>query len=196
MCHCAKRLHGSRVAPPSRRRRRPCRASRPGLSSHRRASATSASASPARKERGPSSPTEASRTRRTFSKTSLKTSAHEAFVASWRASLPTMEPNERAVAHRASCAEGRRKANGKRRKRAVRSRTRTFVSLFCLPRSAFGLSSSRSSASRRRPRAASAACVSLVIHQYWHQPDCLVRTVEPWPKETVPPPRQAYEGRL
>jgi hypothetical protein len=54
-----------------------------------------------------------------------------------------------------------------------------FLSLFCLPHeSAFGLSASRSSASRRRALlAASAAALRfLVIHQYWHQPDCLV----PW----------------
>ena len=111
-------------------------------SSHRRASATSASASPAD---GASEPDDGSLAdAEDVFEDAVEDDSYEAFVASWRASLPTMEPNERAEAHRASCAEGRRKANEKRRKRAVRSRTRTFFSLsfafhmkalsVCLPR--------------------------------------------------------------
>lgn len=97
-------------------------------SSHRRASATSASASPAD---GASEPDDGSLAdAEDVFEDAVEDDSYEAFVASWRASLPTMEPNERHEAHRASCAEGRRKANEKRRKRAVRSiLTLTFFSL-------------------------------------------------------------------
>ena len=94
-------------------------------SSHRRASGT-ASASPA--DGGSPGSSRASASPGDGSDADVKTSfedseydSYETFVASWRASLPTMEASERAEAHRASCAEGRRRANEKRRKRAVRS---------------------------------------------------------------------------
>jgi hypothetical protein len=98
-------------------------------SSHRRASATSASASPVIS--GASEPDDGSLAdAEDVFEDAVEDDSYEAFVKAWRASLPTMEPNERAEAHRASCAEGRRKANEKRRKRAVRSiLTLTFFSL-------------------------------------------------------------------
>ena len=94
--------------------------------SHRRKSATSASAStadgPSSRERA-SDPDYGSHADAVHAfEDDSEDDSYEAFVASWRASLPTMEPNERAEAHRESCAEGRRRANEKRRKRAVRSR--------------------------------------------------------------------------
>lgn len=97
------------------------------VSSHRRASATAASASPA--DGAPLGSSRASASLGDGSDADAEDlfedsedDSYEAFVASWRASLPTMEPHKRAEAHRASCAEGRRRANEKRRKRAVRSR--------------------------------------------------------------------------
>ena len=120
--------------------------------SHRRKSATSASASTAdgssSRERA-SDPDYGSHADAVHAfEDDSEDDSYEAFVASWRASLPTMEPNERAEAHRESCAEGRRRANEKRRKRAVRSRT-------SLPflRELTVSSSSRSSATRRAPPA-------------------------------------------
>lgn len=50
--------------------------------------------------------------------------SYDAFVANWRRELSDIvaEPNARKDAHKASCAEGRRAANEKRKKRAVRHR--------------------------------------------------------------------------
>jgi hypothetical protein len=152
--------------------------------SHRRKSATSASAStadgPSSRERA-SDPDYGSHADAVHAfEDDSEDDSYEAFVASWRASLPTMEPNERAEAHRESCAEGRRRANEKRRKRAVRSRTSlpfllTKSSRFLLPRDR-----------RRRVEHHPRCSLFLVIHQYWHQPDRLVPWGTPRDEKTVP----------
>ena len=124
--------------------------------SHRRKSATSASAStaddPFSRERA-SDPDYGSHADAVHAfEDDSEGDSYEAFVASWRASLPTMEPNERAEAHRESCAEGRRRANEKRRKRAVRSRTSLpFLTVFA--HGFFFLAIHQHSATRRAPPA-------------------------------------------
>ena len=141
--------------------------------SHRRKSAISASASTAdgssSRERA-SSPDYGSHADAVHAfEDDSEDDSYEAFVASWRASLPTMEPNERAEAHRESCAEGRRRANegSDENERCVRGRLSlsSVSSRFLLPRDR-----------RRRVEHHPRCSLFLVIHQYWHQPDRLV----PW----------------
>ena len=172
-----------RVAPAVSATPPPARAAVPCATSHRRKSAISASASTAdgssSRERA-SDPDYGSHADAVHAfEDDSEDDSYEAFVASWRSSLPTMEPNERAEAHRESCAEGRRRANEKRRKRAVRSRT-------SLPflRELTVSSSSRSSATRRAPP----ALLPLPRDSStWHQPDRLVTVARmPSARKTVP----------